>query len=222
MLNKKIIIISILTFIVAIGIVIVQRMGVNNDIKKIVETNGDIELKQNEDVGKDYHLSSVESKENNDVQKKEDKYNEDIKRKAFITGSVVKPGVYEFKDGDRLIDGIKLAGGVTEEADINKVNLAVKLKDEGMYYIPMHGEEIPDTITSDFNHDCSNDSDGKININKANSKELESIPGIGSIKADAIIEYREKNNGFKTINEIVNVKGIGQKTYEKLKDSITV
>ncbi|HEY8364225.1 MAG TPA: ComEA family DNA-binding protein [Haloplasmataceae bacterium] len=126
-----------------------------------------------------------------------------------IVGEIINPDVYEIEKGLRLKDLIEIAGGLTDEADELAINLALLLEDEMKITIP--------AINSDDPMDRVN---GKININTADLTLLMSLNGIGEVKAKAIIEYREKNGPFKTIEQIMRVTGIGQKTYEKIKDCI--
>ncbi|MGI6189047.1 MAG: transporter [Clostridiales bacterium] len=146
--------------------------------------------------------------------------------KVYITGQVKNPGVIEVDEGSRLIDVIELAGGALENADLNRVNLAVRVKDEGMYYIPEIGEEIEErNINGIAGNDPAGSSSGtgqKININTADEAMLDTLPGIGPSKARGIIEYRNQNGPFQSIEEIKNVPGIGEKTFEQLKDLIAV
>jgi comEA protein len=130
---------------------------------------------------------------------------------AEINGTVHKniSLPYEFEYGDRINDAIIKAGGKTENADVDRVNLAKHLID---------GTEvvIPDISTRDIE-------DGeKININTANVKRLQDINGVGEATAEKIINYREESGGFNSIEEIMNIEGIGLKTFESMKDSICV
>ena len=160
----------------------------------------------------------------------DDLFEEDIKPdtkeelnkiKVYITGAVRYPGVIEVKEGCRLIDVIELAGGISDDADTTRINLALKVEDEGMYLIPKIGEEIDNGGFTNVLGDFSQGTD-KIDINKASQEELETLYGIGPAKAKAIIDYREENGPFKQIEDLKNVSGIGAKTFEKLKDSIIV
>ena len=102
---------------------------------------------------------------------------------------------------------------------MSKVNLSQKVTDEMIIYIPEFGEEVePIFLTQTTN----SGQEGKVDLNKADSAQLETLPGIGPGKAQAIIEYRDMNGPFKTIEDVKNVSGIGEKTFEKLKDHITV
>lgn len=139
---------------------------------------------------------------------------------VHISGAVHKPGVVELEEGKRLIDAVDLCGGLKDDADIDRINLAKKLADEEKIYIPRIGEEIPADIG--FSDKSNNNTDnGKININTCSKAELMLLPGIGDALADRIIEYREKMP-FKTIEDIKNVPGIGEKRFEAIKDLITV
>ena len=140
----------------------------------------------------------------------------------YLTGQIKYPGIIELEEGARIAAAIEQAGGSLPDADLNRVNLALKVKDEGMYYIPSRGEEIPESFaTTEANTEVSA-VDGKININNADQTQLETLNGIGSVKALKIIEYREKNGEFKIIEEIMNVSGIGEKTFDGLKDQIDI
>ncbi|MCF6408556.1 helix-hairpin-helix domain-containing protein [Pseudalkalibacillus salsuginis] len=131
-----------------------------------------------------------------------------------VKGAVRKPGVFEMKSGQRVNDVVQLAGGFSEDADVNSVNLAQVLVDEMVIYVAKVGEEALPVVSNEKE-------DGKIDINRAEDTELETIPGIGPSKAGAIIAYREENGPFSSIDELVNVPGIGQKTLEQLKEYIT-
>lgn len=137
-----------------------------------------------------------------------------------VKGAVQKPGVYKATVGERVIDLIEKAGGVTEVANSLAINFAMKVTDEMVVYVPTIGEE-ENTIDSSITTKGDADSD-KININKASQAELETLPGIGPAKAQAIIEFRETSGPFKNIEEIMSISGFGEKTFEKLKDSISV
>ncbi|MFO7154312.1 MAG: helix-hairpin-helix domain-containing protein [Caldicoprobacter oshimai] len=143
------------------------------------------------------------------------------KIKVYIVGAVRYPGVIEVEEGSRLIDVLELAGGATEEADLEKVNLALRVQDEGMYKIPKIGEELLEQNPA-VSGTTSEQGQQKVNINTADEATLDTLPGIGPSKAKRIIEYREQNGPFKSVEEIKNVSGIGDKTFEQLKDLITV
>ncbi|MBP2072645.1 MULTISPECIES: helix-hairpin-helix domain-containing protein [Thermoanaerobacterium] len=138
--------------------------------------------------------------------------------KVYVTGLVKSPGVYTMKDGDRIDDAIKLAGGALEGADLSNINLAEKVKDEQMIKIPKVGE---DNSSTGGIGDVKK-ADGKININKATKEELDTLPGIGEVTAQRIIDFREQHGNFQKIEDIMNVSRIGPKLFEQIKDKITV
>ena len=143
-----------------------------------------------------------------------------------VKGAVNTPGVYLLTNEDRVVDAIEKAGGYTEEADTRLVNHAQRLQDEMVIYIPKKGEDLEfkqETTSQTINIPSNNESSsGKVNINSADEAVLTTLPGIGPSKAQAIIEYRENSGSFKTIEDLKNVSGIGDKTFEKLRDFIDV
>ena len=168
----------------------------------------------------------------NNVITNENNTNDDIVI-IHITGSVKNPGIVKLKEGSRIEDAIESAGGLTENADITKVNLAYVVEDGTKIKIPSASEEdigdediidskSGDNIIIEENAVPSNNSTQTININKATEKEFETLPGIGPSLASTIIEYRNQNGKFESIEDIKNVNGIGDNKYEKIKDLITV
>jgi competence protein ComEA len=140
-----------------------------------------------------------------------------------VKGQVKMPGVYASSQDERVIDVVQRAGGLTENADESKVNFAEHVQDAMVIYIPAKGEEgsIPQGLTGDPSA-AGGAKQGKINLNKADENELQNLPSIGPSKAAAIIEYRETNGAFKSVEDLKNISGIGDKTFDKLKDLITV
>lgn len=138
---------------------------------------------------------------------------------AEIKGAITQPGVYEIKEGGRVIDLIELAGGLKKEADAAAINFAMYVQDEMSIYVPRIGEEAPASLPVQETGEASK---GSVDLNSAESAELETLPGIGPAKAEAIIEYRKTNGPFKTIEDLKEISGIGEKTFEKLKDLILV
>lgn len=139
-----------------------------------------------------------------------------------VKGEVHKPGVYKAEAGERVIDIIERAGGLKGTAEEGAVNLAQRVTDEMVLYIPKKGENVEQIENMMTAQSGGSSRDGKVNINKASSSELETLPGIGPAKAQAIIDYREQNGSFKVVEDLMSVSGIGEKTFEKLKDHITV
>ncbi|WP_040207914.1 helix-hairpin-helix domain-containing protein [Neobacillus jeddahensis] len=143
-----------------------------------------------------------------------------------VKGQVAQPGVYQSNTGERVIDVIGRAGGLTDQADQTQVNFAEHVVDEMVIYIPAKGEEgiiVPDAAGGDGTASGgASKQQGKININKADVQELQNLPGVGPAKAEAIIEYRNTSGPFKTIEDLKNISGIGEKTFEKLQEMIAV
>ncbi len=153
----------------------------------------------------------------------------------YITGAVANEGIYELDENSRIADAIDKAGGITEEANINNINLAFVLEDGVKIYIPKKGDN-SNEIKDDTNTYISkrsdnielaqstknNNTNNKVNINTANQTELETLPGIGASIATKIISYRNKNGKFINIEDIKKVNGIGESKYEKIKDLIKV
>lgn len=136
-----------------------------------------------------------------------------------IKGEVKRPNVYEVEEGSIIRDLIDIAGGLTEKANINKINRAEKLRANQLIIIPDNESIVSGTI---INNEGSSSNDGIININSASLSDLQKINGVGAVKAQSIIDYREKNGGFKSIEDIKNVDGVGDKTFEKIKDKISI
>lgn len=144
---------------------------------------------------------------------------------VYICGEVVNPGVYEMESGDRVYALIAAAGGLTEDADEAAINQAELLSDEQMVYIYSVEEEAEvasETTAGGTGSSSGSDSGNKVNINTATLEELTTLSGIGETKAQSIITYREENGNFSSIEDIMNVDGIKEGTYSKIKDDITV
>ncbi|WP_411953494.1 helix-hairpin-helix domain-containing protein [Alkalibacillus sp. S2W] len=135
-----------------------------------------------------------------------------------IKGSVHDPGVYEMSEGDRVVDAIEYAGGLTSEADEHQINLAELVYDEMIIMIP----EVSDSQNSTDLSIDSRQQDGKIRINQASAEELTLLSGIGEKKAQTIIDYREENGAFKSVDELLNISGIGEKTLEQIEEDLIV
>lgn len=164
--------------------------------------------------------------------KKEQENNESKSTKIYvdISGAVKQPGVYQLPEGSRLFDLLKQAGGLTEDAAIQTVNQAMIIQDQQKIIILTQNQaQSIDTENINNNGHLEEKSDeksskeaGKININQADLTQLQQLSGIGEKKAQAIIDYRNENGSFKTIEDLAKVTGIGEKTVEKLRDSITI
>lgn len=150
---------------------------------------------------------------------------------VHITGEVKNTGILVLKEEARIADAIESAGGATEEADLNKINLAYTLKDGQKIYIPnKEDEENIEYITEGSGNNVSVENGDesemkekiKININTASQAELEELPGIGEAIASRIIEHREENGRFNKIEDLLNVKGIGDAKFAEIKEYIVV
>jgi competence protein ComEA len=134
-----------------------------------------------------------------------------------VAGEVAQPGVYEFAEGDRVIDAIERAGGQLPKADLSLLNLAAPLTDGTQILVPKAGPPgavVPGGTTGS--------SGGLININSASPTELETLSGIGEVLAATIVEYREQNGPFASVDELMDVSGIGPATLEEIRDQVTV
>jgi competence protein ComEA len=140
---------------------------------------------------------------------------------VHIIGEINKPGIVELEEGARVIDAIKKAGGTTEKADLAQINLAYILKDGQKIYIP-NTEDNDKKIEYNTANIENNIKEEKININTADEDELQRLPGVGASTAAKIIKYREENGSFRKIEDIQNVKGIGEAKYNDLKEQIEV
>lgn len=134
--------------------------------------------------------------------------------KVHVAGAVKSPGVYSLERGSRTQDAINLAGP-KPEADLNALNLAAILQDGQRVWVP----EIPDPSAE--SEDPGTGAEGKININTADARALEGLPGVGPALAERIVRYREQNGPFSMVEELTNVSGIGEKTLEGLRDYAT-
>lgn len=138
---------------------------------------------------------------------------------VYFSGAINNTGVFQLPEGTRLEDALNVIGGIKEDADLNKLNLSKILYDSEKIVIPYKQIETVDETNNEENNHISNEE--KININNADVQLLMELPGIGETTARKIIEYR-KNGNFESIEDIMNVPGIGNSKFEKMKDKITV
>ena len=200
-MNKKVNI--IVTLIISFFIIgsIMYKSNIEDDVYIVSESEYNNE--------EEYNTDNIEDK---------NKENRILKNVTiYISGEVNNPGVVTIESDKRLSDAVEILGGVTENADLNKINLAIKLNDEQHYIIPKIGE-----VTT--NNEASNidEKNSKININTASLEELDNLPGVGEATANKILSYREEKGEFKSIEEIKNVNGIGDKKYIDLKEKICI
>jgi len=149
--------------------------------------------------------------------------------RVYVTGAVESPDVYFFPPGSIIKDAVLAAGGLTSDADPERFNQALELKDQQHIHVPRLGEENPPPPVqnapvndSKRGEGGSESAGGLININSATLEQLDTLPGIGPAIGQRVIDYREKIGGFESIEEITQVSGIGEATFAKIKDSITV
>ncbi|MEH7609704.1 helix-hairpin-helix domain-containing protein [Gottfriedia acidiceleris] len=160
------------------------------------------------------------------VKKKDDQKKEvsmPVNSKVFmvdVKGAIQKPGVIQCNEGERVFDVIRLAGGFKEKADVNKVNLAEKIVDEMVIYVPFNGEETDQTIITNRGDETKQNE--MIDINHASQSDLEKIPGVGPAKAKNILEYIDQNGPFTSVEQLESVNGIGKKSLEKMTPYIVI
>ena len=148
---------------------------------------------------------------------------EEVVEKDLITvdvkGAVKLPGIYDLPVGSRINDAVQKAGGLTDNADSKSINLAQRISDEALVYVPTKEE----TTSQEAHSNASNTKENKkVNLNKASLEELKQVKGLGAKRAQDIIDHRESNGKFKSVDELKKVSGIGTKTIEKLKEYVTV
>ncbi len=135
---------------------------------------------------------------------------------VYICGAVHEPGVYELPEGSRVHEALEMAGGMTEEAAAYALNLARIAVDGEQIYVPDAEEIQGQSILSGSGYEK------KVNINTASMEELMTLTGIGEAKAESIIRYREENGGFQSIEDLMEIGGIKEGVFEKIKDDITI
>ena len=166
-----------------------------------------------ERVSEDVFISQIQTEEPADT---EAQTQEQHMIYAHICGAVVSPGVYGLPEGSRISDGIAAAGGFAEDADTEYYNLALLMEDGMQVRVPTVEE------AESLRAAAADSSDGLVNINTAGLDELMSLPGIGEVKAEAIIEYRSRNGPFEDISDIMRVSGIKESAYQQIQYRIKV
>lgn len=196
-----------LFFFIAAGVIFLRRE--DSPVEEATEEQTELFLTNPEQETGEKEHSSIESAES-------------IPQVLYVDvkGAVQKPGVYQMAPGARMMDAIDLAGGFLISADQSQINLALKLDDQMVVYVPQVGEETKETAQQTIVEETETEEKAKINLNTADAAQLQSLNGIGEKKAEAIIQYREENGSFQTIEDLKNVSGIGDKTFEALKDFI--
>ena len=144
---------------------------------------------------------------------------------VYVSGWVERPGVYEFKEGDRIVDAIERAGGPKKGADLNALNLAGFLTDAQQVLVMKKGEAAPPTASSGSAGGTGSSAGspaGPINLNTATLEQLETLPGIGPALGQRIIDHREQHGPFQSVEDLLDVSGIGDKRLADLRDQVTV
>lgn len=156
-------------------------------------------------------------------EKKEKNQKEEVVEKDLITvdvkGAVKAPGIYDLPVGSRINDAVQKAGGLTDNADSKSINLAQKISDETLVYVPTREEATSQETPSSASNSKGNK---KVNLNKASLEELKQVKGLGAKRAQDIIDHRDSNGKFKSVDDLKKISGFGAKTIEKLKDYVTV
>lgn len=218
--NKKIIGLTIVSIIIFIASIFLYKQNSSNAFKEEYMT--EIFTEESND-NMEYDSSMKENTDNSNENNLEKN-----KIVVEIKGEVARPDVYQLEEGSIIKDLIDMAGGVTEEADLSCINRAEELINHELIIIGNINDETESSVVqnSSVSSGNSTDNDSKsstlININTADLEQLKKITGIGDIKAQSIIDYREANGGFKSLEELKNVDGIGDKTFEKIKNEITL
>lgn len=216
---KKIGLMSIFAIVVIVSVIFYNTKGfkqLNKNNTESIFVDDDNLVFEN---GKEDKLSSHDSV---NMSKQMESKLEDKTIVVEIKGQVKKPDVYTIDENSIINDLIDLAGGVTENADLSNINRAKKLQNHEMIYIADKNDSNNDYPQATNMENGSMDNEILVDINTATTDKLKTLNGIGDSKAKSIIEYREQNGGFKSIEEIKNVTGIGDKMFEKIKESITV
>ncbi|HEM5985033.1 TPA: helix-hairpin-helix domain-containing protein [Streptococcus suis] len=140
-----------------------------------------------------------------------------------VKGAVAKPGLYTLEEGSRVNDAVDAAGGLTSQADPKSINLAQKLSDEAVVYVASKDENVSVVASTTASSAMSQEGNkSKVNLNTATEADLQTISGIGAKRAADIVAYREANGGFKSVDDLNNVSGIGDKTMESIRPYVTV
>ena len=163
-------------------------------------------------------VSKDSTDEKDDKNQKEEVMDQDLIT-VDVKGAVKTPGIYDLPVGSRINDAVQKAGGLTDNADSKSINLAQKISDESLVYVPTKGEDTSQATQSNASNSKENK---KVNLNKASLEELKQVKGLGAKRAQDIIDHRDTNGKFKSVDELKKVSGIGAKTIEKLKDYVTV
>ena len=232
----KIIIILIIIFLIMIAYYFFSKIN-----EEEIFNFNELENSENNKEKNNEKINDKNDEKNNYENNEENKINNKMnnKLKIHMAGSVENEGVFEVDENSRIIDAINIAGGLKEDADISKINLATIVEDGMKIYIPNINEKYSENnLVNNFyenigknnyensekenNNNLKNKLNKKININTANQTELENLPGIGNQTALKIVTYRNEKGKFENIEDIKNVSGIGSSKFDKIKEFICV
>ena len=207
--KKKIIVFVLMLLICPLGLIIKDKFESKEDIYVLTEEE-------------ELYQETIEEKE---VKKDENNItNKEIT--VYVSGEVNKPGIVTLNEGDRLAKVVEMVGGTTNKADLNGINMAIKVQDEMHYIIPKIGDVVKNNNSEIVSNDNTNQAEAsktsQININTATIEELDTLPGVGEATANKIVNHRSENGEFKSIEEVKNVNGIGDKKFEEIKNLICV
>lgn len=226
--NKKVIavILGIIIVIIAAAFIITNNKDDFFQLEHVNINSQENSNNSSENSAQGNNQSNTNSQTGDNSEKKDNNANLIY---IHIIGEVNNPGVITLEKGQRIVDAIEKAGGTTKKADLTKINLAFVLSDGLKVKVPsIYDKENEVYVTQNSGNNTIiegstlNRGGGKVNINSATQTELETLQGIGPSLANRILEYREKNGKFKKIEELKNVKGIGQSKFDGIKDEVVV
>ena len=196
----------LITIILVFTLITVMVINLNANSKEYIIGDTDSSTIQDESIAEDAEEENYEQEENSKVT-------------VFVSGEVLNQRVVELEKGKRLIDAVEICGGLTEKADLNAVNLALVLEEEGHYIIPAIGDT---NVVNSTNLNQMNSSSNLVNINSADIELLKTLPGVGDVLGQRILDKREELGKFTSIDQLNDVSGIGDKKFSDIKDKVTI
>jgi competence protein ComEA len=196
----------LITIILVFTLLTVMVINLNANSKEYIIGDTDSSTIQDESIAEDAEKENYEQEENSKVT-------------VFVSGEVLNQRVVELEKGKRLIDAVEICGGLTEKADLNAVNLALVLEEEGHYIIPAIGDT---NVVNATNLNQMNSSSNLVNINSADIELLKTLPGVGDVLGQRILDKREELGKFTSIDQLNDVSGIGDKKFSDIKDKVTI
>ncbi|WP_352407380.1 helix-hairpin-helix domain-containing protein [Acetoanaerobium noterae] len=196
----------LITIILVFTLLTVMVINLNANSKEYIIGDTDSSTIQDESIADDAEKENYEQEENSKVT-------------VFVSGEVLNQRVVELEKGKRLIDAVEICGGLTEKADLNAVNLALVLEEEGHYIIPAIGDT---NVVNATNLNQVNSSSNLVNINSADIELLKTLPGVGDVLGQRILDKREELGKFTSIDQLNDVSGIGDKKFSDIKDKVTI